>query len=196
MACSMVCGRCSSSSMWPRISVGRERAADLREVEAEQLQRHELRREGLGGRHADLGPGVGVDRAVGVARRRAAHDVADGDAAGALARGLVQRRQRVGRLARLRDDDRELVRRRRSGCGSGTRSRTRPRPAPAPAPRSCTCRPGRRATTCRTPGSITCAGSAASPPGCGGPRGRSRRDRARRGRGWCRARRSAARRSP
>ena len=55
------------------------------------------------------GPGVRVDRAVGLARRHAADDVADGDAAGALPLRLAQRGERVGRLAGLRDDDRQLV---------------------------------------------------------------------------------------
>ena len=53
---------------WPRCS-------------AEQVQRDELRRERLGRGDADLRAGVRVDRAVGLARRHAADDVADGDAA-------------------------------------------------------------------------------------------------------------------
>ena len=55
------------------------------------------------------GPGVRVDRAVRLARRHAADDVADGDAARALLLRLAQRRERVGGLARLGDHDRERV---------------------------------------------------------------------------------------
>ena len=107
--CSSSSGSCVSASRCGRASVRRQRAADLPEVEREQVQRHELRRERLGRRDADLGPGVGVDRAVGLARRHAADDVADRDAAGALLLRFAQRGERVGRLARLRDHDRERV---------------------------------------------------------------------------------------
>ena len=57
------------------------------------------------------GPGVRVDRAVGLARRHAADDVADREAAGAAALRLAQRRERVGGLAGLRDHDGQRVRR-------------------------------------------------------------------------------------
>ena len=65
--------------MWPRISVGAERAAHLGEVEREQIQRDQLRRERLGRGDADLRAGVRVDGAVGLARGHAADDVADGE---------------------------------------------------------------------------------------------------------------------
>ena len=65
---------------------------------AEQVQRDQLRRERLGRGDADLRAGVRVDGAVGLARRHAADDVADGDAAGAAALGLAQRGERVGGL--------------------------------------------------------------------------------------------------
>ena len=60
------------------------------------------------------GPGVQVDAAVRLAGDGAADDVADGERRVALALRLAQGRQRVGRLARLRDgqDDRVAVDRR------------------------------------------------------------------------------------
>ena len=61
------------------------------------------------------GPGVRVDRAVALPRGHAADDVADRDAARALGLRLAQRGQRVGRLARLRDDHRQRLPSRRSG---------------------------------------------------------------------------------
>ncbi len=79
--------------------VGRERAANLAEVDRQEVQRHELRRERLRRGDADLGAGVRVDRAVGLARRHAADDVADGDAVGALLPGFAQRGERVGGFA-------------------------------------------------------------------------------------------------
>ena len=95
--------------MWLRISSVPSVPRDLGEVEPEQLQRHELRRERLRRRHADFRAGVRVHGAVGVPGDRAADDVADGDAAGALARGFVERRPRIRGLARLGDDDGQLV---------------------------------------------------------------------------------------
>ena len=80
----MICGSCSSSSMWRRISRRATRASHLRHVQRQQLQRDELRGERLGRGDADFRAGVRVDRAVGLARRHAADDVADGDAARAL----------------------------------------------------------------------------------------------------------------
>ena len=81
----------------------RQRAARLPEAQGQQVERDELRRERLGRRHPDLGAGVGVDGAVGLAGGHAPDDVADGDAPGAPGAGLAQRGQRVGGLAGLRD---------------------------------------------------------------------------------------------
>jgi hypothetical protein len=81
----------------------------MRHVQREQLQRHELRGERLRRRDADLRPGVRIHGPVRFARGHAADDVADGNAGGALAPRFAERGQRVGRLARLGDDDRELV---------------------------------------------------------------------------------------
>ena len=82
-----------------------QRAAHLGQLQREEVERDELRRERLGRGDADLRTGVRVDRAFGFARGHAADHVADREAARALALGLAQRRQRVGGLARLRDRD-------------------------------------------------------------------------------------------
>ena len=66
----------------------RQRAAHLAEVEREQVERDELRGERLGRGDADLRAGVRVDRPVGFARGHAADDVADRDAASAVAASL------------------------------------------------------------------------------------------------------------
>ena len=50
-----------------------------------------------------------IDRAVRFTRRHAADDVADGEACRSVALRLAQRRQRIGGLARLRDDDRQRL---------------------------------------------------------------------------------------
>ena len=89
--------------------LGGQHAARLAQTQPQQIQRDELRREGFGRRHADFRSGVRVDRAVGFAGRHAADHVADGDAGRALALRFAQRGERVGGLARLRDDDRQRV---------------------------------------------------------------------------------------
>ena len=50
-----------------------------------------------------------IDRAVRFTCRHAADDVADGEACRSVALRLAQRRQRIGGLARLRDDDRQRL---------------------------------------------------------------------------------------
>ena len=50
-----------------------------------------------------------VDRAVGLPRRHAADDVADGEARHTLSLRLTQRSQGVGGFARLGDDDGQFV---------------------------------------------------------------------------------------
>ena len=59
-----------------------ERAAHLPEIHRQQMQGDQLAGERLGRGHADLGTGMRVERALGLARRHAADHVADGDAAG------------------------------------------------------------------------------------------------------------------
>ena len=93
------------------------------------VERHELRGEGLGGGDPDFRPGVRVHGAVGFPRGHAADDIADGNALGALLARLAKRRQRVGGLARLGDRRWPACSRRRWGRDSGTLSRNRLRPA-------------------------------------------------------------------
>ena len=84
------------------------------EIQAQQSQHEALGGVGLGRSHADLRPGVQVDSAVRLLRDRTAHDVADGQRRVAFAFHFAHRRQRVGRLAALRDrkHQRALVQRR------------------------------------------------------------------------------------
>ena len=86
-------------------------ALDLGEVEREQVAGDQLGQEALGRRDADLGPGVGVDDGVGLARDRRAVGVADRQHLRPLGPRVPDRLQRVGGLARLadRDDERGVV---------------------------------------------------------------------------------------
>ena len=132
--------------------LGSQRAADLGQVQREQVERDELAGEGLGRGDADLRAGVRVDRPVGFAGGHAADDVADGDAARALALGFPEGGERVGGLARLGDHDSErvVVDDRVAVAVLGCRSPLRP--AAGRSLRSGTCRPARHASWCRTPG--------------------------------------------
>ena len=100
-----MCGRTSSE---------REHAADAAEVKRQEVEHDQLCREGLRRRDTDFWARMRVDRSVAFARDHAADHVADRDAGCALASGLPESRQGVGRLARLRDDDGE-----RSGIDDG-----------------------------------------------------------------------------
>ena len=66
--------------------VGEQQAAHLGEVERHQVDRDQLGEEGLGGGDRDLGPGVGVEHRVGLARDGRAVDVGDGEDPRALLR--------------------------------------------------------------------------------------------------------------
>ena len=79
--------------------------AQAAELERQQRERDHLARERLGGRDADLRTGVQVDAAVVLARDRRAHHVHEAERLRAAALRLAHGRQRVGRFARLRDDD-------------------------------------------------------------------------------------------
>ena len=82
-AWSMSCGmRCSSAPGAHRLGV--ERAADVRELQAEQVQRRDLGDERLRGGDADLDPGAREQRRVGVAGGLRAVDVGHGDDGRAL----------------------------------------------------------------------------------------------------------------
>ena len=78
-------------------------AADLRQVEPEQVAGDELGGEALRRGDPDLRAGVGVDHRVGLARDRGAVGVADREHLGALLAGVPDRHQRVGGLAGLAD---------------------------------------------------------------------------------------------
>ena len=80
-----------------------EGPAQPAQVQGQERQGHDLRREGLGGGDADLGAGVGEQRARGLARHLRALHVADRDGQGAEALGLLEGGQGVGGLPALRD---------------------------------------------------------------------------------------------
>ena len=85
-------------------------AVELGERDHEHAERRELRRERLGRRDADLRAGARQQHELRFAHERALGHVADRQArqvAGLL--GHAQRRERVGRLARLRDRDEQRV---------------------------------------------------------------------------------------
>ena len=63
----------------PTDLAGRQRPPHLGEIQSEQVKRHELRRERLGRRDADLRSGMRIHGAFGFARRHASDDIADGD---------------------------------------------------------------------------------------------------------------------
>ena len=92
-----------------RVGLG-QRAFHLAQEQRQQIQRDELRRERLGRRHADFWAGVRVDGAFGLSRVAMLPTTLQMARLRApfLAR-LAQRRQRVGGLARLRDDDDQRV---------------------------------------------------------------------------------------
>src|SRR5207237_1150380 len=80
-----------------------------RRADGEAGERGELGGEGLGRGDADLGPGVGAQGPVGLAGEAALGDVDDGERLVPAALEVAQRRQRVGRLARLRDQEPALA---------------------------------------------------------------------------------------
>jgi len=81
-------------------------AAHLGQHQREQEQARQLRRERLGGGHADLDAGARDVCQLAFPHHRAGGHVADGQGLGhAQALGVAQRGQRVGGLARLRDGD-------------------------------------------------------------------------------------------
>ena len=79
------------------------------EIQGQHRQHRALRGEGLGRGHADLRSGAEVDAAVGLLGDGAADHVADAQRGAALALHLAQGRQRVGRLAALRDGEHQRV---------------------------------------------------------------------------------------
>ena len=87
-----------------------EGAAGLRELQRQQVERGNLGDVGLGRRHADLRPGVGVDHGVGVAGHRRVDDVAHGEHPRLLPFGKRDGFHRVERLAGLADGDNQARR--------------------------------------------------------------------------------------
>ena len=116
--------RCGSSASAPRIAAGRWRSrepprlvaprqpsAQLGQRERQQELRDQLRRECLGRRDPDLGAGAGEKRERRLPHHRARRDVADRQRVRVTERlRVLQRRQRVGGFARLRDDDDQRLR--------------------------------------------------------------------------------------
>ena len=84
-----------------------KQAAVLRKPEREQVERRQLRREGLRRSHANLRPRLRVDDRAALARNRRLHHVADGSRLRAKALRLADGGKRVGRLAALRNRDRQ-----------------------------------------------------------------------------------------
>ncbi len=75
----------------------------LGQREAEELERHDLGQVALGRGHADLGPGPGVEHAVGRPGHGGVDHVGDHQHLGAEAGGLLHGLRRIERLARLGD---------------------------------------------------------------------------------------------
>jgi hypothetical protein len=96
-------------------------------LSAKQRERHDLAGEGLGGRHADLRPGVQVDAAVVLAGDRRAHHVHEAER-----RGAARLASRIAASVSAVSPDCEItmhsVRSVTIGLRSGTPRRTRPRP--------------------------------------------------------------------
>ena len=88
-----------------------DHAARARHCDGDQIAHDQLGAVRLGGGHGDLRAGVGVDDVIGLAGDGRAHDVDDGEGVHALALGLAQRREAVGGLAALADDDHQRLRR-------------------------------------------------------------------------------------
>ena len=88
---------------------GAHGSAHLRQIESEQVKRGELGGEGLGGGHADLRAGVGVDRARGLARDHGADHIADGESLRTFGFGFALGGDGVGGFAGLRDQHGERV---------------------------------------------------------------------------------------
>ena len=87
----------------------RQRLADLRELQRDEVEQRDLRGERLRRGDAHLETGARVEHRVDLARDLRAHHVRDRDRARARLARELERRDRVARLARLRDPDDEVV---------------------------------------------------------------------------------------
>ena len=83
------------------------------QVQRQHREDDHLGREGFGARDPDLGPGVEVDSAIGLAGDGAADGIDNSQGGVTSAPGLAQRSQRIGRFARLaeHEDKRAIVER-------------------------------------------------------------------------------------
>ena len=168
-------------------------AADLREVQCEGEERGELGGEGLGGGDADFGAGVGGDGSGGEAGDGGADDVADGEGFGAFGDELVLGGDGVGGFSGLGDEEAEL-----GGVGDGVAVAVLAGVVDVYG-EACEALDHELAGEAGVPrgaaGGDGDAGGGAELFGgdraCRG--GRLGRCRRRRGRGWCRGRRGAAR---
>ena len=84
-------------------------ASGVGQTECEEVEGAELHHIGFGGRHGDLRAGVGVEDVVRCAGDGAAHHIDDSQHRHAPALGEAEGGQRVAGLARLADDDDEVV---------------------------------------------------------------------------------------
>ena len=91
--------------------IGERSTPQLGEIEAEDVAGGDLREERLGRGNGDLGPGVGVEDGVGLARDGRAVRVADAQGEGAELASVLDGHERVHGLAGLadRDDEAALV---------------------------------------------------------------------------------------
>jgi hypothetical protein len=87
----------------------RERDAVLRQLNRPHDESNVLRRVGLGRRDTDFRSGVDVDTAVRFTRDGRTDDVDDSDVERAALEAVAHGEDRVGRFARLRDKDADIV---------------------------------------------------------------------------------------
>ena len=87
----------------------RQFAARLAGGNRDRGQHHQLAGEGLGRGDADFGTGQRRQHGLAFARDGRGRHVDDGERVHALRLGVAQRRQRIGGLAGLRNEDREIA---------------------------------------------------------------------------------------
>ena len=127
----------------------RDRAARHAGAHGQRCQHRQLAGEGLGRGDADLRAGQGRQDHIGFARDGRFPHIDDRADRHACLAAIAQRGQRVGGLARLRDEQRGARSSTAAFRGSGIPRRHRCRPAAARSARTSICRPGRRDRRCR-----------------------------------------------
>ena len=80
------------------------------QLERQQVEGHHLGHESLGGRHANLRPGVGIEHIIAFPSNGGLANVADAEDAGTLVSALAERRQCIGGFSRLGNRDHHGVR--------------------------------------------------------------------------------------